>query len=73
MNLEVKMSFLDYYKLSGQIQAALREEIMKALEISKATFFNKVRKDSWSEVEREKIQQLYKKHVNILVSNLGVC
>lgn len=73
MTLRVKMSFLDYYQLSGQIQAALRGEIMKALEISKATFFYKVKADSWTEIEREKIQQIYQKHVEILVLNLGVC
>jgi hypothetical protein len=73
MSYKVKMSFVDYYQLSGSIQKALRGEIMKALEISYATFFNKVRNDSWSDIEREKINQVYHRHINILVSNLGIC
>lgn len=73
MTFKVKMSFLDYYQLSGQTQTALREEIMKALQISKATFFNKVKNDSWTDIEREKVQQVYQEHVSILVSNLGLC
>jgi hypothetical protein len=73
MSFNMKMSFLDYYQLVGNIQFLLREKVMEELEISYGTFFNKMRNDSWSAVEREKIQQIYSDHITELVKNLGAC
>ena len=66
----VKMSFIDYYELSEKLKAALRDEIMKALDISQKSFYNKLKDDSWSALEREKLEQVYKTHISTLIDNL---
>jgi|GEM_PF-2881955 len=70
MNYMVKMSFLDYYTLAGNIQSELREKVMQALDISYGTFFNKLRNDSWTQVERERLHQVYTNHVNDLLKGI---
>jgi hypothetical protein len=66
----VKMSFIDYYELSEKLKGALRDEIMKALEISQKSFYNKMKDDTWSSLERVKLEEVYHKHIFDLVNNL---
>lgn len=69
-NKEVKMSFKDYWESVGNLKQELRNIIIKTLEISEKTFYNKMTADSWSSLERAKIQELYQSHVQDLVSKL---
>lgn len=69
-NKELKMSFKDYYEAVGNLKNELRNIIIGELEISVKTFYNKMTADSWSSLERAKIDELYKSHVNDLVSKL---
>lgn len=66
----LKMNFLDYYELTDKLKPALRDEIIKALDISQKSFYNKLKDDRWTKLEREKLEQIYSKHVSDLVKNL---
>lgn len=68
---QVKMSFIDYYELIDKLKPSLRDEIIKALGIKIKTFYNKMNNDSWSQLEREKLEQVYHEHINVLVSNIA--
>jgi hypothetical protein len=68
---QVKMSFIDYYELIDKLKPSLRDEIIKALGIKIKTFYNKMNHDSWSQLEREKLEQVYHEHINVLVSNIA--
>lgn len=66
----VKMSFRDYYELSTKLTSALREEIIRKLNISYRTYYNKLNNDSWTPAERQMLDAIYIDHINTLVENL---
>ncbi len=55
-------SLKEYFETVSKIKDELRSRTMQELQISYATFYNKLRLDSWSAIEREKIQQILKEH-----------
>lgn len=66
----VKMSFRDYYELSTKLTSTLREEIIRKLNISYRTYYNKLNNDSWTPAERQMLDSIYTDHINTLVENL---
>ena len=66
----VKMSCRDYYELSTKLTSALREEIIRKLNISYRTYYNKLNNDSWTPAERQMLDAIYTDHINTLVENL---
>jgi len=69
----LKMSFLAYYEYSGTLRILLRDRIIEVLEISLPTFYNKLKDDTWSTIERQKIDEVYHEHVvNTLSEILGI-
>lgn len=60
------MSFKDYYVELGNTQSELRDTILAELEITKKTFYNKLNADSWSSLERAKVEEITKKHFSDL-------
>lgn len=60
---EIKMNFKDYYSFVDGIQKELRTKIMEKLEISQKTFYNKINADSWTAIEREKVEEIFQQHI----------
>jgi|WetSurMetagenome_2_1015567.scaffolds.fasta_scaffold47675_6 hypothetical protein len=56
MEEKLKMSIFDYYqKLSWKEKSAFMRKIIVACEISNPTIYYKLRKDSWTKLEREAV------------------
>jgi len=70
-NTQVKISFAAYYSFVDTIKNDLRSKISEALEISSKTFYNKLNADSWSNIERVKIEEIFQEHLNNLNSKLN--
>jgi len=69
----LKMSFVDYYYLSGELKSSFKKEVMKALNMPEQTFFYKMKNGTWTKLEVEKIEEIYSDHIRGLFSQLGLC
>lgn len=59
MEEKLKMSIFEYYKeLSFKEKAVFKRKIIIACEISSPTIFYKLRKDSWTKLEREAVEKI---------------
>jgi len=60
------MSFKDHYVQLGNSQSVLRDRIISELEITVKTFYNKLHADSWSALERAKVEEITLDHYSKL-------
>ena len=60
------MGIIEYYKsLGGYKQKALfREKVMAKCGMSYPCFMGRIRRDNWTKLEKEAIDQLIKEHQN---------
>ncbi|WP_372934416.1 hypothetical protein [Mariniphaga sediminis] len=61
------MSFKDHYIQLGTTQSELRIKILSELEITPKTFNIKLHADSWSAIERAKVEEITESHFNNLI------
>jgi len=57
------MSLKDYYIHEKKSHVRLREAICKRLDIGRETFYNRLRDNNWSTLEKEAIAELTEKKI----------
>ncbi len=60
------MSLKDYYIQEKTSHVRLRESICQRLDISRETFYNRMKDDNWSTIEKEAIAKLICKNIDEL-------
>jgi hypothetical protein len=65
-----KISFTNYWENLGNLKNDLRNKIMDEMEISNKTFYNRVNKDDWTILEREKLQEILNNHIDSIKNTL---
>ncbi|MCK5134842.1 MAG: hypothetical protein KAR19_03580 [Bacteroidales bacterium] len=60
------MSLRTYYSELAFAQISLRDEIMDTLEISKRTFYERIKDSSWTGPERKLLSQYFHQPIEVL-------
>lgn len=60
------MSLRTYYSELAYAQISLRDEIMDTLEISKRTFYERIKDSSWTGPERKLLSQYFQQSIEEL-------
>lgn len=52
------MNFADYYNSLRTKQSSLRSQVCELLEISEKTFYNRIKEENWSALEKAALENL---------------